>query len=119
VIEKTGGILRDLLLALEKTALSLNVRNKVHNYKILEEDIQIGLIPVKEKLKKDLLNNIDSERLLCQLEDICKNKPTYLSVCPLVTFLTEISALIEYKNGSAWYGIHPLVVDILKELKRI
>ena len=50
---------------------------------------------------------------------IYKQKPDDQVPNAVLYFLLRARAVQEFNNGDRWFGIHPLVVDILAEQRRI
>lgn len=125
VIEKTGGVLRHLFLALQHAVLTAGqaVRRGVRSEsKITAGDARYGL----NRLKSDLLRRIGVMGLPEEFEDITTQdlydrlkelvgQPRSVSSDRVNLLLLQAHALIEY-NGEQWHRVHPLVAEHIEFL---
>lgn len=124
LIEKTGGVLQHAFEVLRNAALLENVALPLRKdniaaalqFKRGEFWSEITLPSAKPEGVKSLDELYDrlAEYAARQLKGE-KNPP---KVDAINQILLRSSALIEY-NGERWYGVHPLVIDNLRELGRI
>lgn len=124
LIEKTGGVLQHAFEVLQ-TAATMNTSS----IPLTEEQIRYGLqrkqnefwseINLPDPLPKGLDN---VEQLYERLAEYAKKQAMGEKVHPVGDVVNQAllksAALVEY-NGERWLGVHPLVVDNLKELGRL
>ncbi|MBE2282880.1 MAG: hypothetical protein IAE77_05405 [Prosthecobacter sp.] len=120
LIERTGGVLRDIFDAIQSCAQFLPVqKSKVIdkesikaalNRMVATIGLQIGYPPEEKKSPKPLQQ---------RLADIARAQAAGREVAtepdPDLQYLLMSGALIEY-NGDRWLGVHPLAKDYLREL---
>jgi hypothetical protein len=123
-IEKTGGVLRHLFLALQHAATSAGQalkRGKREEARVTAGDVRYGL----NRLKSDLLRRIGvmglppefegitTEQLYERLHELA-GKPRRVASDKINLLLLQAHALIEY-NGEQWHRVHPLVAEHIEE----
>ncbi len=121
-IVASGGNLRDLFAlvnyaadnALSREASQINAADMTDSVTNLRSDYQrrLGQSPYdKEEItygqKADLLSRIYNGDAEAQMTD------------PVMYSLLNSRAVQEFVNGSRWFGLHPLVVDLLVEQGRL
>ena len=120
LIERTGGVLRDIFDAIQSCAQFLPVqKTKVMDRGSIKTaldrmvstiGLQIAYPPEEKKSPKPL-----QERLAAIARSRAAGDEVPTQPDPDVQYLLMSGALIEY-NGDSWLGVHPLAVDYLKEL---
>lgn len=124
LIEKTGGVLQHTFEVL-RDAASLNssaiplTRREItaaleHKRSEFWSDITLPTTPVAGVACVDQLYERLAEYANRQVKGL-KNPP---KVDAINQILLRSCALVEY-NGKRWYGVHPLVIDNLRELGRV
>jgi hypothetical protein len=120
LIERTGGVLRDIFDAIQSCADFTPVQKS----KVMDKDsiktaldrmvatmgLQIGYPPEERKAPKPL-----QERLASIAKAQSEGKEVTTEPDPDLQYLLMSGALIEY-NGDRWLGVHPLARDYLTEL---
>jgi hypothetical protein len=124
LIEKTGGVLQHAFEVLRNAALLDSAAvplTKAHVAEALKfkraefwSEITLPTAKVEGVEKLDQLYDRLEEHAKRQLKGE-KNPP---QVDAINQILLRSCALVEY-NGDRWYGVHPLVIDNLRELGRI
>lgn len=125
LIEKTGGVLRQAFQVLETASRIPSASTPLDVM-----HIQYGLTQLRKEYWRQISlpynpmeNGPDSvEKLYNRLEEYAKKQNTGEKNPPITDpinqLLLQSAALVEY-NGDGWFGVHPLVIDNLKELGRI
>lgn len=109
---KSGGAIRDLFYMLSEAALdqlSMDERQP----RITFEEART----VVTRLKSEYERNITSEEQYHKLIEIYKD-PYPTNTDDELSKLLQTLSVIEY-NGERWCGVHPVLVDFLKEKKAI
>jgi hypothetical protein len=126
LIRKTGGVLRHVFQVLQTAANMTTLRE----LPIKSEHITYGLRRLKNELalqialptdkKIDGLDRVDQlyDELERRVNLLRGRKPSPVSSEPIVQVLLKSCALVEY-NGERWLGVHPLVIEYLKDLGRL
>jgi hypothetical protein len=120
LIERSGGVLRDIFDAIQSCAQFLPVQqskvmdrasiNTALNRMVATIGLQIAY-PPEEKKSPDPLQ----KRLAAIAKTRARGGEVPTQPDPDVQYLLMSGALIEY-NGDSWLGVHPLAIDYLKEL---
>jgi len=118
LISKTGGVLRDLFQVVVNASESAiyNERPKIN-----KEDIRYYLNIVKSSYYRALSGssqrNISPEDIVNKLKYLHEEKIIKPVVIDQVILeALRLQVLIEY-NGDGWYGLHPLVIEHIEEIK--
>jgi hypothetical protein len=126
LIEKTGGVLQHVFEVLHTSASMTSATTPLRL-----EHIEYGL----RKKRNEFWSEITLPMPPAKIDGLTSNEELYdrlteyakrqlrgeknLPMCePVDQVLLRSCALVEY-NGERWYGVHPLVIDNLKELGRI
>ena len=120
LIERTGGVLRDIFDAIQSCAQFLPVqKSRVMDRASLQAaldrmvvtmGLQIGYPPEEKKSPKPL-----QVRLAAIAKEQSQGREVTTEPDPDLQYLLMSGALIEY-NGDRWLGVHPLAKEYLKEL---
>ncbi len=120
LIERTGGVLRDIFDAIQACAQFLPVQKTkvmdLGNIKIALDrmvatmGLQIGYPPEEKRAPKAL-----QERLASIAKARSEGREVPTQPDPDMQYLLMSGALIEY-NGDPWLGVHPLAKEYLTEL---
>lgn len=114
MIMKSGGAIRDLFTMLVDCAiLELTKEKGDQPAEITDEDAQI----VAKRLKSTYERYITSPEQFDRLVEIY-NDPHPENTDEVLSELLKTLSVIEY-NGERWCGVHPVLVDFLKEKGRI
>jgi hypothetical protein len=126
-IEKTGGVLRHLFEVIHTAANMTNFTSETDPLTI--ERIRYGLNKKIIEFSREIAVPYDGvanhpdltvSQLYDRLAEHHKNRSsTYKPETDAINqILLKCCALVEY-NGTGWYGVHPLVVELLKQQGRI
>jgi hypothetical protein len=124
LIEKTGGVLQHVLEALRNAALLDSAEVPLNKH-----DIEEALKHKRREFWSEItlpsakVEGVDSiDQLYKRLADYAIRQLDGKTNPPEVDAINQIllrsCALVEY-NGEGWYGVHPLVIDNLRQLGRI
>ena len=121
LLERTGGVLRDIFDAIQTCAQFLPVQQTrvmdrgsiktALDRMVATVGLQIAYPPEERKSPKPL-----QERLAAIAAARAAGHEVPTQPDPDVQYLLMSGALIEY-NGDSWLGVHPLAIDYLKELR--
>ena len=107
LVLKSGGAIRDLFKMLRNAALyNLSHREKDQ---IDRETANV----VVDMLKSEYMRNVTSDEQYEKLLQVYQD-PVQKSTDPQLAELLQTQSVIEY-NGKRWLGVHPVLVDFLKE----
>ena len=125
LIEKTGGVLRQVFQVLHTISVMADVKPPIQ-----KEQVQYGL----DQLKKEFWQQVSLpyetfdgvpksvndlyERLTEYAKKQLKGEKAPPVADPTNQVLLKSCALIEY-NGQGWFGVHPLVIENLRAMGRI
>jgi hypothetical protein len=123
LIAKTGGVLQHVFEVINTAAFMTDARVPLD-----VEHITYGLQRKKRELQGDISIPIGGipgveratvpelfDRLAKHAAKQLNGEQVLLENDPLNQILLKTCALVEY-NGTSWHGVHPLVLDILREL---
>jgi len=123
LIEKTGGVLRHVFEVLQ-TATSMTslreppIKRKHIEYALGRLKAEMGTqiaLPRDQKVEGvDKVEQLYDKLVFCT-ERLREGKPCPPTGEPVVQVLLQSCALVEY-NGTRWLGVHPLVIEFLKDL---
>lgn len=115
-IEKTGGVLRDLLWALQQAS-----RTARHTDigRISVEAMRHSLDQLKNRYSQSVHGEeeVSTEELYAKMEEIAR-APGRAPMDNALQLLLYTQAVIEY-NGRGWYDLHPLMREALQEMGRL
>ena len=122
LIEKTGGVLRHVFEVLQTASSMTTLREppiRIDNIKYAlgrlktTMGIQIAL-PVQQTIQG--LDRVEQlyDKLVDYARQQAKGEPFGPTGDPIIQVLLQSCALVEY-NGTRWLGVHPLVLEFLKE----
>lgn len=120
LIEKTGGVLRHVFEVLHTASVMNDIELPIKNM-----HIRYGL----DKLATDFSNKIadpdekkTTDELYDRLQEYAENQRDGKKTTPKSDYINQLllktCALVQY-NGKGWLGVHPLVIENLKELGRL
>jgi hypothetical protein len=123
LIEKTGGVLRHVFEVLQTASNMTSLREPPIERKHIEYALnklksemgtQIAL-PTDKKIEG--LDNVKQlyDKLVERVKLLRAGKPSPVTGEPIIQVLLQSCALVEY-NGKRWLGVHPLVIEYLKDL---
>ncbi len=123
LIEKTGGVLRHVFQVLQTAASMTTLREppicKHHiEYGLDRLKAEIGIqIALPPNLKLEGVEKVEQlyDKLVDYAKLRAKRKACPTTSDPAVQVLLQSCAFVEY-NGKRWLGVHPLVVEFLKDL---
>jgi hypothetical protein len=121
VVLASGGNIRDLFDLLRRAALSAEVQgqlaiqlnNAIEAVNAMRQDYaaRLGENPF------DKAASIPLETKLAKLEDIYNGDPQAQIPDKLLYVLLRQRIVLQF-NGAGWYGVHPMIIDKLKEISR-
>jgi len=114
-IEKTGGILRDLLRV---TQTASDVARYAGEPRISLTAMQYSLNELKSAYRNSVRGRgaITTEQLYEKMKMIAREPSGLVPVDDALQLLLYTQAVIEY-NGKGWYGLHPLMRETLREMR--
>jgi hypothetical protein len=123
LVEKTGGILRHVFQVLQTAASMTSLREppiKVEHihYALGRLKAELGTqIALPRDQKIEGVDNVEQlyKKLVHCAQRAKEGKPCPPTGEPVIQVLLQSCALVEY-NGKRWLGVHPLVVEFLKDL---
>ncbi len=115
-IEKTGGVLRDLLWAIQRA--SRTARHATVG-RISVEAMRHSLDQLKNRYSQSVHGEeeVSTEELYVKMEQIAR-APGRAPMDNALQLLLYARAVIEY-NGQGWYDLHPLMREALQEMGRL
>ena len=113
-IEKTGGILRDLLAIIRDASAVARYRNAP---RISVEAVHASLDRLKMEYRNSIRGRgeVSTEELYQCMVQIAQTPSKQVPVNPALMLLLYTQAVVEY-NGRGWYDLHPLMRDALYEM---
>ncbi|WP_282775283.1 hypothetical protein [Phaeodactylibacter xiamenensis] len=121
LIRKSGGCIRDLFLMIQEAAESaLDLEREA----ILNEDVALAIQRLKNEYDNNIADNIiDGEKYSADLYykvlvELHNSETKKVDNTLPVMHLRQNLCILGY-NGEGWTDVHPVVVDILRERKRI
>ena len=121
LIRKSGGCIRDLFLMIQEAAEgALDLEREA----IAIEDVQLAIQRLKNEYDNNIADNvIDGEKYTADgyynvLVELYKSDTKKVENTLEVMHLRQNLCILGY-NGEGWTDVHPVVVDILRERKRI
>ncbi|MEA3340849.1 MAG: hypothetical protein U9R15_12875, partial [Chloroflexota bacterium] len=115
-IEKTGGIVRDLLAVLREASTVAYYREAS---RISTEAVRYALDRLKADYRTSVYGKSDSEtpteRLYERMVEIAQAPNKQVSVDEALILLLYTQAVVEY-NGQGWYDLHPLMLEALYDM---
>lgn len=123
LIEKTGGVLRHIFEVLQTvTSMTrlrvLPIRREHITYGLGRLRTQLGIqVALPRHVEIPDVNKIEQlyERLRDCARKCREGKPCPPTGNPIDQVLLQSCALVEY-NGERWLGVHPLIIDYLKDV---
>jgi hypothetical protein len=115
-IEKTGGVLRDLLWALQRAS---RTARRAAADRISVETMRHSLDQLKNRYSQSVQGEgeVSTEDLYTKMEAIAR-APGKAPMDDALQLLLYTQAVIEY-NGRGWYDLHPLMREALQEMGRL
>jgi len=121
LIVASGGNLRDLFALINEAADHAILRDDEKDQKLGGEDVDAAINRMRAEYlgrlgisQFDEEEKINYEQKAARLAQLHRRDPSAQVADPVLYSLLRSRAVQEF-NGKRWYGIHPLVVDILKE----
>lgn len=114
-IEKTGGVLRDLLRVIQTAG---DVARYAGEPRISGMAMQYSLNELKSAYRNSVRGRADvtTEQLYEKMKAIAREPSGLTPVDDALQLLLYTQAVIEY-NGKGWYGVHPLMLETLREMR--
>lgn len=118
----SGGNLRDLFTLIRDAMLSSRLRGVDV---IAAEDLDEAIGSLREVYKGRLgstgqdTNKATLEEKLTYLVSIYKRENKIVDVPNPIQYLLLAQRCVLYYNGEAWLGVHPLVIDLLIDFKKL
>jgi hypothetical protein len=123
LVVASGGNLRDLFGMVNYAAVSAILR-PTNNDKISAADVNRSLVKYRSDYERQLGQSPFDRQTIAYsekadlLERIYKGEKVAQVPDPVLYSLLSARAVQEF-NGQRWFGVHPLVVDILAEQKKL
>jgi len=116
-IEKTGGVLRDLLWALQRAA---RTARHAGAERISVEVMRDSLDRLKNRYTQSVhgTQDVGTEELYVKMVEIVQAPMGRVPMDSALQLLLYTQAVIEY-NGRGWYNLHPLMYEALREMGRL
>lgn len=116
-IEKTGGVLRDLLWALQRAS---RTARHADADRISVEVMRHSLDQLKNRYSQSVhgREGVSTEELYTKMEQIARAPMGMVPMDNALQLLLYTQAVIEY-NGRGWYDLHPLMREALREMGRL
>ncbi len=116
-IEKTGGVLRDLLWVLQRASRSAR---HIDADVISVEVMRHSLDQLKNRYSQSVYGGekVSTEALYTKMEQIARSPTRQTPMDDALQLLLYTQAVIEY-NGRGWYDLHPLMHETLREMGRL
>ena len=108
LIQKTGGLLRDLFKLITEAA---NIAHRKTNGKIKMDEVQLVVAKLRSKLER-LIERKDYEMLI----EIYNGLHRQIKDRAHLLTLMQAMVVLEY-NGKRWHDLHPLIRDYLEDQK--
>ena len=106
LIQKTGGLLRDLFKLITEAA---SIARRKKNEKIKMDEVQLVVAKLRSKLER-LIERKDYEMLI----EIYNGLHRQIEDRAHLLTLMQAMVVLEY-NGKRWHDLHPLVRDFLED----
>jgi len=114
-IEKTGGVLRDLLWAIQRAA---QVARYEQADRISVTAMRYSLEQLKTRYSQSVysrLEGVTTSDLYAKMKEIAEAPLGKAPVDDALQLLLYMQAVIEY-NNRGWYDLHPLMREALQEM---
>ena len=117
VIEKTGGVLRDLLWALQRASRTARHTNAD---RISVEVMRHSLDQLKNRYSQSVYGTekVSTAELYQKMEQVAQAPQGKATMDDALQLLLYTQAVIEY-NGRGWYDLHPLMRETLREMGKL
>jgi len=114
-IEKTGGVLRDLLKVIRRAGLVAEFESAS---RISVKAIRYSLDQLKTEYYQSVrgAGNVSSDELYKKMKEIAQAPQGKAEPDETLQLLLYTQAVIEY-NGRGWYDLHPLMRENLQEMR--
>jgi ABC-type dipeptide/oligopeptide/nickel transport system ATPase subunit len=124
LIVASGGNIRDLFtLILESTRNALVKDAKA--LKLKKDDVNSAISKMRTEYRRKLgisdfdTIQVDYDAKAEKLVEIYNGNPVAAQIPDNVTYTLLHARAVQEFNGERWFGVHPLVVDILREQEKI
>jgi len=116
-IEKTGGVLRDLLKVIQLAGLVTEFENAS---RISIKAMRYSLDQLKTEYYQSVRGsgNVSSEALYKKMKEIAQAPQGKVEPDETLQLLLYTQAVIEY-NGRGWYDLHPLMRENLQDMRYV
>lgn len=113
-IDKTGGVLRDLLRVLVAAS---SLARRQGETRITRAALAYSLAELKGLYRNSVRGEggISTEQLYDKMKEVAQSRMGRVPPDDVLQFLLYTQAVIEY-NGEGWYDLHPLMRDTLREM---
>ncbi len=114
-IEKTGGVLRDLMGAIQRAA---QVARYAGAERITRDAMRHSLDQLKTRYSQSIYStsgNVTTQDLYNKMKEIAKAPMGKVPLDEALQLLLYTQSVIEY-NGRGWYDLHPLMREALQEM---
>ncbi|MBI5185240.1 MAG: hypothetical protein HZA01_05885 [Nitrospinae bacterium] len=120
-LEKSGGNIRDLFKIIENASMAGKSKKEST---IKRDKIEYGIDKVKADYNRTIVDvnesgfEVTASALYERLVKIHRDNNKILEMDNPILVLLNTQAVLEY-NGRQWFDIHPIVVDLLRDMKKI
>lgn len=121
MIERSGGVLRDLFKMIEDAANSANEKK----FDKIEEKTSDGAFDRLKQTYHSMITvegkpetGITTNDLYDKLKELIKSKEKKPPLDKIILLLLSCLAVVEY-NGKQWFDVHPAVKSLLKEMGKL
>jgi hypothetical protein len=115
-IEKTGGVLRDLLRVIRQASLGADLGGAS---RISAEAMRHSLNQLKAIYRQSVYDpdgKVSTTALYAKMKEITEAPQRQVPLDETLQLLLYTQAVIEY-NGRGWYDLHPLMHETLREME--
>lgn len=113
-IEKTGGVLRDLLRVIQSAS---QFAHYAESDQITEQAVRYSLDRLKRNYRNSIYGNgsISTDHLYKKIKEVAAAPAGSVPLDAALQLLLYTQVVIEY-NGRGWYALHPLMHEALQEM---
>ncbi|HOT92698.1 MAG TPA: hypothetical protein PLJ78_16740 [Anaerolineae bacterium] len=113
-IEKTGGVIRDLLHVIQ---IASEVAYYANEPRISKSAVEYSLNQLKGDYRNSIVGrgNVTTEQLYVKMRTIAESRSRRVPPDDTLQLLLYTQAVLEY-NGEGWYDLHPLMRETLRDM---
>lgn len=120
LIVASGGNIRDLFTLILEAARQALVK-RTNARRIERDDVDFAISKMRTEYRRKLgvsdydTIQVDYQAKANRLVEIYENNPVAMQIPDHITYALLHARAVQEFNGERWFGVHPLVVDILQE----